>query len=150
MSEKPYSLRSSTGYWVTRLSRALEVNLEKRLAVHKVTRASWAVLSAIQHHDKTTPAALASFIGIDRAAITRHLDRLEKQGLVQRCRSTTDRRVVNIKLTQKGFNLIPELATESVATNTKFAAGLTQSENDTVQAIIKKMLLNNDAVIADL
>lgn len=150
MPEKSHSLQSSTGYWVTRLARAFEADLEKRLAVHKVTRASWAVLSAIQHHGKTTPAALASFIEIDRAAITRHLDRLEKQELIQRRQSSTDRRAVNIELTQKGSSLIPELAAESLATNAKFTAGLAQSENDTLQAIIKKMLSNSDVVIADL
>lgn len=150
LPEKTHSLRSSTGYWVTRLARAFETDLEKRLAVHDVTRASWAVLSAIQHHAKTTPAALASFIGIDRAAITRHLDRLEKQELVQRQHSSTDRRVVNLKLTQKGFLLVSELAAESLATNAKFTAGLDQSEIDAVQVIIEKMLSNSDAVVADL
>lgn len=150
LPEKTHSLRSSTGYWVTRLARAFEADLEKRLAVHDATRASWAVLSAIQHHGKTTPAALASFIGIDRAAITRHLDRLEKQELVRRQHSSTDRRVVNLKLTQKGFLMVSELATESLATNAKFTAGLDQSEIDAVQVIIEKMLSNSDAVVADL
>ncbi len=150
MSENSHSLQSSTGYWVTRLARAFEADLEKRLAVHEVTRASWAVLSAIQHHDKTTPAVLASFIGIDRAAITRHLDRLEKQGLIHRDRSITDRREVNLKMTQKGISLTSELAAESVATNTKFTAGLTQSENAAVQTSIKKMLSNSDVVLPDL
>ena len=150
MPETPHSLQSSTGYWLTRFARAFEAELEKRLAVHDVTRASWAVLSAIQHHAKTTPAELASFIDIDRAAITRHLDRLEKQELVQRQHSSTDRRRVNLKLTQKGLFLISELAAESMATNAKFTAGLIQSEIDTVQATIKKMLSNSDVVIADL
>ena len=150
LPEKFHSLQSSAGYWLTRLARAFEEDLEKRLAVHDVTRASWAVLSAIQHHGKNTPAALASFIGIDRAAITRHLDRLEKQELVQRHHSSTDRRVVNLKLTQKGLMLVSELATESLATNAKFTAGLDQSEIDAVQVIIEKMLSNSDAVVADL
>ena len=82
MPEETYSLQSSTGYWVTRLTRAIEADFEARLKKHNVTRASWGILSAIKHHDVTTPAALASFIDIDRAAITRHLDRIEKQGLI--------------------------------------------------------------------
>jgi len=150
MLEKTHSLQSSIGYWVTRLARSLEADLDKRLAVHGVTRASWAVLSAIQHHGKTTPATLASFIGVDRAAITRHLNRLEKQGLAQRHHSVADRRVVNLKLTRKGDVLISELAAESMATNAKFTTGLTQSENDTMQALLKKMLSNSDVDIADL
>jgi len=150
MSKNSHSLQSSTGYWVTRLARAFEADLEKRLAVHDVTRASWAVLSAILHHDKTAPAALAGFIGIDRAAITRHLDRLEKQGLIHRDRSITDRRAVNLKMTPKGASLTSELAAESMATNTKFTTGLTQSENDAVQTLIKKMLSNDGVVLPDL
>ncbi len=150
MKEKPYSIQSSTGYWVTLLARAIDADFEKRLAVHQVTRASWAILSAIQHHGKTTPAALASFIRIDRASITRHLDRIEEQGLVIRDRSSSDRRSVNLKLTPKGERLVPELAAESFVTNAKFTAGLGQSEIETMQAVIRKMLSNSDAVIADL
>jgi DNA-binding MarR family transcriptional regulator len=108
------------------------------------------VLSAIQHHAMTTPATLASFIGIDRAAITRHLDRLEKQGLAKRHHSETDRRVVNILLTQKGDALISDLAAASMATNAKFTTGHTETENDTVRRLLKKMLSKNDADIADL
>jgi len=150
MSKNSHSLTSSTGYWMTRLARAFEADLEKRLGPHKITRASWAVLSAIAHHDKTTPATLASFIGIDRAAITRHLDQFEKQGLIQRHQSSTDRRVVNIKLTQKSLLLVPKLTAESVATNAKFTADLAPSEADMLQSIIKKMLLNSDVIISDL
>ena len=150
MPEKFHSLQSSTGYWVTRLARTLEADLGQRLAVHEVTRTSWALLSAIHHHGKTAPAALAGFIGIDRAAITRHLDSLETRELVQRHQIATDRRAVNIKLTKKGLLLISELAAESVATNAKFTAGLDPSEIDAMQSTIKKMLSNNDVVVADL
>ncbi len=65
-----YSIISSTGYWVTLLARSINYDLEERLKVHGVTRATWALLSAIFHHKKTTPVALVSFIGIDGAAIT--------------------------------------------------------------------------------
>ena len=150
MTEESYSLQSSTGYWVTRLARALEADLEKRLAAHDVTRASWAGLSAILHHGKKTPAALALFIGIDRAAITRHLDRIEKQGLVVRDRSPADRRSIDLRLTAKGERLVPKIAADSKATNAKFTAGLTQSESDTIQTIIQKMLSNSDVMSADI
>jgi DNA-binding MarR family transcriptional regulator len=150
MPQQPHSLQTSVGYWVTRLARAFEADLEQRLAVHDVTRASWAVLSAIHHHGQTAPAALAAFIGIDRAAITRHLDRLEKQGLAERRHSATDRRAVNIELTDKGRDLIAALSAQSLATNAKFTAGLSQVETDAVQALIEKMLANSDGAIADL
>jgi DNA-binding MarR family transcriptional regulator len=41
--------------------------------------------------------------------VTRLLDRLEKRALVTRGRSSTDRRVVNARITRKGLDLVNEL-----------------------------------------
>ena len=146
MTEETYSIYSSTGFWVTRLARAIEADFEKRLKAYGMTRAAWAVLSAIFHDKKTTPAALASFIGIDGAAITRHLDRIEKQGLIVRDHSLSDRRSINIKVTKMGERLAPKIADESKATNEKFLAGMNSSEMDQFVAMARKMLANADAV----
>lgn len=124
----------------------MECDLENRLERHAVTRATSAVLIAISRDRKTTPAALASFIGIDAAAITRHVDRGEKQGLLVRQRSTEDRRSINLKLTRKGTALVPKLIAESQATNELFLTGLTRSEIGGIQSVIRKMLSNVDAV----
>jgi len=149
-NDSDYSIMSSTGYWVTLLAKSIDYDLEERLKVHGVTRATWALLSAIFHHKKTTPAALASFIGIDGAAITRHLDRIEKQGLVLRERSVADRRSVNLKLTRKGLALVPKLVAESKATNEKFNAGFTSTEIKEFQRTIRKMLSNGNVVPLDI
>jgi DNA-binding MarR family transcriptional regulator len=145
-----YSIISSTGYWVTLLARSIDYDLEERLKVHGVTRATWALLSAIFHHKKTTPVALASFIGIDGAAITRHLDRIEKQGLILRERSVADRRSVNLKLTRKGLGLLPKLVAESKATNQKFQAGISSAEIKGIERVIHKMLSNGNVVPLDI
>lgn len=150
MTKETYSIYSSTGYWVTRLAKAMESDFEMRLVAHDMTRASWAVLSAIFHDNKTTPAALASFIGIDGAAITRHLDRIEKQGLVVRDRSLSDRRSVNLKVTKKGARLAPKIAAHSMATNKKFLGGLNRAEIEQLVAIARKMLSNADVVPGDI
>lgn len=150
MIGEAYSIHSSAGYWVTRLARAMESDFEKQLVDHNMTRASWAVLSAILHDNKTTPAALASFIGIDGAAITRHLDRIEKQGLVVRDRGLSDRRCVNLRVTIKGARLAPKIAAASKATNEKFLNGLNRSEIEQLVAIARKLLSNADVVPGDL
>jgi MarR family transcriptional regulator for hemolysin len=145
MITKTYGLHTSTGYWVTLLARTMESYFEKRLKAHGVTRATWVVLSAIHNGAAKTPAAIATFIGVDCAAITRHLDRLEKLGLLERKPSATDRRSIVLKLTNKGKRLIPKIAKHSRETNEKFLKGLTSAEIDAIQAIIVKMLANSDA-----
>lgn len=148
--ENRNSIHSSAGYWITRIAKAMEADFENRLRMYGLTRASAAVLSAIHSDNKNTPSALASFIGIDGAAITRHLDRIEKQGLVKRVQSPQDRRSTVLKLTPKGVQMIPNISADSQSTNTKFMATLTQSEIDTVQNLVRKMLANSDSVPVDI
>jgi DNA-binding MarR family transcriptional regulator len=149
-TQEQTSVESSTGYWVTRLARVMEGDFEKRLEPHGVTRASCAILNAIFYDKQSTPAALASFIGIDGAAITRHLDRIEKQGLIEREPSPTDRRSVILKLTRKGTRLVPKLAAKSQETNTKFLEGLTRSERESFLKIAQKMIANADLTPRDI
>ena len=150
MSKEQSAIHSSTGYWVTLLARAMEGDFEDRLKVHGITRASAAVLNAIHFDKKSTPAALASFIGIDGAAITRHLDRIEKQGLIVREHDTSDRRSINLTLTSKGKKLAPKIRAASKATNEKFLMGISPSAVEDFQSTIGKMLQNGNVVPKDI
>lgn len=51
----------------------------------------------------TRPTDIANYVGISTAAITGTLDRLEKEGLVRRRLSTTDRRSFEVNLTEAGL-----------------------------------------------
>lgn len=47
---------------------------------------------------------------VDRSPdVTRRIDSLEKQGLVERAHSTVDRRVVNVCITQKGLDILENI-----------------------------------------
>lgn len=53
-----------------------------------------------------TPTAISKRVFRSKHTITRALDILEKDGLVERSRTNTDRRVVNIAITDKGLKLV--------------------------------------------
>lgn len=150
MMGKKESIQDSTGYWITRLARSMEQDFEQRLKPLVITRAGFAALSAIHHQKKTRPAELATFLGVDGAAITRHLDRAEKQGLIERKPSTTDRRSTDIRLTADGLRTVRSGHAHSRSTNKKFTAGLSSAEIEQLQSLLKKMLANSDAAVADL
>ena len=144
------SIQDSTGYWVTRLAQSMEQDFAKRLQSIEITRSAYAVLSAIHHDKKASPAEIANFLGIDGAAITRHLDRNEKQGLIKRTPSTTDRRSINIGLTEEGTRVVRRGRADSQATNEKFTAGLSAAEIDHLQSTIRAMLANEEEPVADI
>lgn len=144
------SIEDSTGYWVTRLARSMEQDFEKRLQAIGLTRSAYAVLSAIHHDRKSTPAAVTQFLGINGAAITRHLDRLEQGGLIRRQPSTTDRRSVDISLTKTGLASVRQGRAFSEETNARFTTCLTVDQARELRSRIQAMLTNVDLAVADI
>lgn len=150
MENDELSIRSSTGYWVTRLARAMERDFEKCLEPLGITRGAFAVLSAIHNEKKSRPAELAAFLGVDGAAVTRHLDRIEKKGLIERVPSATDRRATDIHLTDDGRQIVEQGRACSKATNERFMASLSTTEVDQLQSMIQKILAESDIAATDI
>jgi DNA-binding MarR family transcriptional regulator len=83
---------------------AIHAALHRTLAKHRLSDLQFAVLVALFALDPepVTPADLANYTAVSRAAITDALVRLESLELVSRTRSTSDRRVYYLQLTVRG------------------------------------------------
>jgi len=128
----------------------MEQDFEERLQAIGITRGAYAVLSAIHHDKKTTPAVIAAFLGVDGAAISRLLDRTEKDGLIQRTPSATDRRSIDVTLTREGIRAVQKGRADSEATNRKFTECLTAAEVEQFQSTIQTMLANANQTATDI
>lgn len=73
-----------------------------REAALPVTKEQWSVLAVLWKHDGVTQQYLADTTFRDRAGITRLLDNLQKEGLVERRPDKEDRRTNCVYLTVKG------------------------------------------------
>lgn len=144
------AIHQSLGYWSSLIARSMEAEFNKRLSSYEVTRLRWAVLGAITYDGMTTPSELADFLRIDRAAITRLLDKLDDQGLVARTRRDSDRRSVTLHVTPKGKALSAELLQLSNSVNELFASGLSPKEAEQYIATIRKMLANGEKSVRTL
>jgi DNA-binding MarR family transcriptional regulator len=69
---------------------------------HGLTMPQYQLLLAAMYGDATTLGSLADELNCSRGNLTGVADRLERDGWLVRERSTEDRRVVNIRLTDKG------------------------------------------------
>ena len=64
-------------------------------------------LRAISEHPAApSPGSVARAVGVNGSTVTGILDRLEKRGLIRRERSSTDRRVVSLVLTDSGRDFL--------------------------------------------
>ena len=92
----------SVGYLMGRIMTILKEAVDHELAPTDLTHAQWVPLLKIYIGEASTVAELARETQVDVGAMTRTLDRLETKGLVKRVRSSEDRRVVNVELTDEG------------------------------------------------
>ncbi|ADQ08124.1 transcriptional regulator, MarR family [Caldicellulosiruptor hydrothermalis 108] len=91
-----------------RLLRLLkEVSIKIREALKyrgdevEIPASHWMMMSILDKNGKMKVGDLSSILGLSNSTVSGILDRLEKQGFVERERSTEDRRVVWVQTTQK-------------------------------------------------
>ncbi|EIP87576.1 transcriptional regulator, MarR family protein [Burkholderia humptydooensis MSMB43] len=91
----------------------------------------------------STAAELAREYGIDASAITRLLDRVEKRGLLQRVRSSEDRRVVRLELTDEGRELTKRMPVIFRSVLDQVLDGLTPEEVGFLKSMLRRILVNS-------
>ncbi|MBU6145873.1 MAG: MarR family transcriptional regulator [Paenibacillaceae bacterium] len=85
-----------------KLYKDVKVYMDHQLAP-SLTESQFTVLEYIQSHERTKPSDLIHYLSTTPAAVTTMLDRMEKNGLVERHRDNEDRRIVWVRLTDKGI-----------------------------------------------
>ena len=74
-----------------------------------MTRAQWAVLSRIEHNEGLKQSEIAEMLEIQPITLTRLLDRLEENGLIERRPDENDRRARRLHLTPAAKPLVDQL-----------------------------------------
>jgi DNA-binding MarR family transcriptional regulator len=140
------SPETSVGWLSKRVMQSLLLQVDRRLAAHDLTHAQWMPLYRLSRGECHTMAALARDQALDPGAMTRALDRLEAKGLIRRERSSQDRRVVELALTEAGRAvslLVPAVLAEVLNAH---LAGFTEPEWQLLVSLLQRMAANGDAL----
>jgi DNA-binding MarR family transcriptional regulator len=97
-----YKPDDSIGYLMRRILSLIAHGVERELEPTGLTNAQWVPLLKLHMGSASTVAELARECELDAGSMTRLLDRLEAKQLCRRVRSSHDRRVVNLELTDAG------------------------------------------------
>ncbi|MEO8314713.1 MAG: MarR family transcriptional regulator [Pseudomonadota bacterium] len=111
---------------------------------HGLTSVQWAPLMIISRGGNPTAASLARDLNTDTGAMTRMLDRLEAKGLLQRTRSTTDRRVVELTLTEQGRDLTTLIPHHLASVYNNHLAGFSHDEFTTLKQMLRRIIANRE------
>ena len=95
----------------------------------------------------STVAELARACNLDAGAMTRMLDRLEAKGLCKRIRSETDRRVVNIVLTDTGRTVAQGIQGVLYTVLNQHLTGLSVEEFSVFKSLLQRILANTPSAL---
>jgi len=101
-SHEEFNPDVSVGYLTKRIYQAALVGLEPIFAAEGITHLQWSALVSIWYERGLTCRALAHDLGHDKGATTRLVDSLEERGFIARDRDESDRRVINLVLSEEG------------------------------------------------
>ena len=91
----------------------------------------------------STAAELCRFSRYDTGSMTRMLDRLEEKGLIRRVRSSTDRRVIHLELTEAGRELYTLLPPVAIKVLNSHLQGFTRAELELFKNFLRRMQANS-------
>jgi DNA-binding MarR family transcriptional regulator len=134
------------GHLIGRARSALLTGLDAELEPFGLTGAQFAVLKNVADGIAETAADLCRTMHYDTGSMTRMLDRLEEKGVVRRERCTEDRRVVYLRITDVGNELLPQLRTAAVRVISRHLTDFTPSEVDTLKQYLERMIANGQPV----
>ncbi len=137
-----YRPEESVGNLMRQILGALADNIELHLAHTDLTNAQWMPLYKVFSGQASSVAELARQCHLDTGAMTRMLDRLEAKGLCQRVRSDTDRRVVNIALTDAGKQAAQDIPRVLSGVQNTHLAGFNAQEFETLKGFLRRILAN--------
>lgn len=141
MAKKTSRLQDHIGFWMSRITNEVHHAFVEKLKKLDISIPEWCVLISLYHEKETTPAQIAECIGIDRAAISRTVEKLVQRGFIKR-KVGKDRRCTPLYLTEKVNVLIPKLALIADLNDLQFFNMLEKEEKKLLKKILLKIAIN--------
>lgn len=142
------SVHRMPGHIIRRLHQISTAIFTERMARigEEITPVQFASLAAIRAHPGVDQATLAGLVAYDRVTIGGVVDRLVAKKLVERTVSPKDRRARVLTLTPEAEALMQTLEPKVEAFQTDILVGLTQSERETLIALMSKVVEAGNAL----
>jgi DNA-binding MarR family transcriptional regulator len=107
-----------------------------------ISAPEFGIMVILSEHDDVSSRDINKTTGIDKATITRALDRLIDKNLISRVRSKKDSRLVKLKLTAKGKRTFAQIEEDALAWEREFVKGVRINELNSLLNILGKLDAN--------
>lgn len=134
---KPLDEQFSESMFLT--THAWRTALDRRLRPLGFTLSRWLLLLHLSRNDGCTHKELAQRMGIEAASLVRLVDQMEKDGLLKRSNSLTDRRVKHLTLSDSGSAAVDNIRSCAAQLRREVLGGLAASEIETALTVLNSI-----------
>ncbi len=127
----------TTGYLLARVCKAHRGSVGDALAEVGLHVGQEMVLLHLWQRDGLTPSELAEALGVEPPTVTNMLSRMERAGLLKRCRDPEDARCTRVYLTEQGRELRAPVEACWEAVEEHALSGVTAEE----EALLRDLLV---------
>lgn len=114
----------------------------RRLKDTGVTRIQWIALYNICKYQPISQRELSVLMSVQDSSATRLLERMERDGLIERFQSEVDKRVIMVQLTALGEETFERLLPYGDAFNNDLVAGISEKELIIFENVLQQMIQN--------
>ncbi len=123
------NLRARFGIKFSLLARQWRRVMQAHLARSGMTDTAWVPLMHLRDHpDGILLKELSLLVGVDSSSLVRVIDKLDRDGLVERKRDETDARAKQILLTQHGHQQVAAIQQQLAIAELDILGGLTDED----------------------
>jgi len=123
-----YDIEQSIGFLLAKAYQRGWATLREEIEQYDLTPPQFALLSFLWQQDGLTQVELSEKGQIDRSTVGGLIDRLERNGLLERRQHPQDRRAYKIYLTERGKSMEETLSACAERSLKHFTAGLNEGE----------------------
>lgn len=128
---------------IQKIARYLDRAMEETLATHGLNRGEWRLLGALRRFGppyRRSPGQLASEMGLSSGAMTNRLDRMEAAGLIRRQPDPSDRRGLQVELTDAGWQAWQRSVDAQATKEALIASALSAGEKEDLNGLLRRLL----------
>ena len=142
-----YDFENSPGYWMVITTRAIRRGMEAELANEGITLRQWEVLAWLTIENGMAQSELAERLGIEAPTLAGILDRMERDGWVERQACLHDRRKKRLRATAKAHAVWQRMAECAYRMRAKCTDGISPDELLQLKSVCERIRANVDEVL---
>ncbi|MSR58046.1 MAG: MarR family transcriptional regulator [Planctomycetaceae bacterium] len=137
-----FDFEESLGYWVCSTAQACRRALNTELEKQGITFRQWEVLAWIALEGEMSQVELAECLGIEAPTLVGILDRMERDGWLDRYCCEKDRRKKRIRATPKADTVWVKMVDCAHRVRAQAREGMTQEELDLLKSFCERIKAN--------